>query len=155
MICYNHRPLTALDRTNDLGKKFNSFFPSCTIRMSYIYSDLQRSAKITLIWLYGDRLYQSFIKRMKGEETYWYIDDRARPQDFWALMSIAHPEYCSEWVTISKNKIKRGIDLIFAHKDQICEFEKGLKNGNFATPSFLEEQSGLISQVEQNESKDE
>lgn len=151
MICYNHRPLTALDRTNDLGKKFNSFFPSCTIRMSYIYSDLQRSARITLNWVYGYN-YEGFIEKMKGERESWYVDDRARPQDFWALMSIAHPEYCSECVSVSKNKIKRGIDLIFAHKDQICEFEKGLKIGNFSTPSFLKEQSGLISQVEQNES---
>ena len=87
--------------------------------MSYIYSDLKRSARIVLEYCYG-QTYRGFLKHYKDS----YIDDRANPENFWALMCIAHPELASEEVKVNKSKIKKGIDLIFQHHKQIQLFEQ-------------------------------
>ena len=113
--------------------------------MSYIYSDLKRSARITAAFRYY-HTYREFLKYMQTKDepdwkpNSWYIDDRANPGDFWALMSIAHPEYCSEHKKVSKNKIKRGIDLIFADVSIIKSFQECSKaDENFErTAWFLE-----------------
>ena len=76
--------------------------------MSYIYSDLHSSARKILSYRWG-RTYQNLLTKVEA----WYIDDRANPYDFWALMCVAHPEIASENIKVSKTRIQRAIHLIF------------------------------------------
>lgn len=91
--------------------------------MEYIYSDLKRSARIALEYGWG-RIYRGLLRKDNDELGQWYIDERAHPKDFWALMCIAHPNIASEHIYVGKTKIKKGIDLIFEYIDQIRIFEK-------------------------------
>ena len=105
-------------------KNLNPLFTDSTLsEMSYIYSDLKRSARIVLEYCYG-HTYHGLLKHYKDS----YIDDRGNPQDFWALMCVAHPELASEEVKVNKSKLKKAIDLIFKYANQIQAFEQLCKD---------------------------
>lgn len=45
----------------------------------------------------------------------WYIDDRANPKDFWALLSLGHPDLYRRYThkKIKKTYVIRAVNLIF------------------------------------------
>lgn len=101
--------------------------------MSYIYSDLKRSARLTLAWMYSPPIYPGILTNTGG----WYIDARSSPKDFWALMSVAHPDLCSRHKIIRKSNIQRAIALIFEHVEQLKVFNEMLINKTMTEPFFL------------------
>jgi hypothetical protein len=74
----------------------------------FIFSDLAKSASILLDYHYGS-IYNGFLHKREG----WYIDDRASPDEFWALMSLAHPNLMTSMRKVNKSLLKKGIDILF------------------------------------------
>ena len=75
----------------------------------YIFSDLAFTAKTLLSWKWRKGIYPDVLDNKRG----WYIDDRASPDEFWALMALAHPNETATMRKVNKTLLKRGIDYIF------------------------------------------
>jgi len=56
-----------------------------------VLDDISLSSHLALQYYYG-RVYESLLESDDKSRWSWYIDDRAEPDLFWKLLSVANPE---------------------------------------------------------------
>lgn len=119
LIIFTNYLIYARHPTRRLQKKLErpSWLSVRIVEMSYIYCDLHSSARKILSYKWS-RTYEGLLTKKEG----WYIDDRANPYDFWALMCVAHPEIASENIVVSKTRIQKAIKLIFESNEILRQF---------------------------------
>ena len=91
---------------------------------SFIYKDLPSAAHKLLVyhWSY---CYKQLIDNPTSPS--WYLDERANPKEFWALITLANPSLavlrCRK---LKKSNLKKALDILF--KPESIEI---LSNENF------------------------
>lgn len=92
--------------------------------VSFIFENLPLAAHKLLVYKYSS-LYNSLLD--DPTSSTWYIDDRANPKDFWALLTLAQPQIVTlRCKKLKKTNLKKALDILF--KPESIEI---LSNENF------------------------
>jgi len=113
-------------------KKLNRFSADFFVSSMSVLNDIQESAQLALHYYYC-RVSETLLD--DPESRSWYIDDRAEPNMFWRLLSVAYPELYLK--RTGKKKIPKTYlpDVVrFLTKDDVKEVVEHLSD--FIRPCY-------------------